>query len=38
VSVPVFRLEAESEAALVRTLLEVRASLGHGLPLGPAQP
>jgi len=38
VSVPVFRLEAESEAALVRTLLEVRASLGHGLPPGLAQP
>jgi DNA-binding IclR family transcriptional regulator len=32
VSVPAFRLDTEGEAALVRSLLEVRASLGRGLP------
>jgi DNA-binding IclR family transcriptional regulator len=32
VSVPAFRLDSEREAVVVRTLLEVRASLGGGLP------
>lgn len=37
VSVPVFRLDVEREDALVRALLEVRASLGHGLPPAPGR-